>query len=203
MQQAIEAFRQSMSRVEHLGGLHQALSELTTAAVDASDLLRAQVVLAASALDYYIHEVTVLGMIAVFEGKRHPTPAFQKYRVSVSAISIGMVAGGSYWFETEIRERHSYLSFQQPEKVADAIRLFSDVKLWQEVAIKMVSTEHAVKEQLKLIIDRRNKIAHEADLDPSYPNTRWPITVQDVSCTLKFLRDLGESIHIILASSIV
>jgi hypothetical protein len=181
--------------VEHLGGLYKALSGLTTAAVDASDLLRAQVVLAVSAFDYYIHEVTVLGMVAVFEGRRPPTQAFQKYRVSVGAVSLGMSTHSSSWFEAEIRERHSFQSFQQPDKVADAIRLFSDVKLWQEVASKMASTEKAVKDQLKLIVDRRNKIAHEADLDPSYPDTRWPIKAADVEQSLQFMRTLCESIH--------
>ncbi|EXI92852.1 MAG: hypothetical protein AW12_00332 [Candidatus Accumulibacter sp. BA-94] len=199
MQPAIDAFRESLSRVEHLGGLYKALSGLTTAAVDASDLLRAQVVLAVSALDYYIHEVTVLGMVAVFEGRRPVTQAFQKYRVAVGAVSLGMSTRSSSWFETEIRERHSFQSFQQPDKVADAIRLFSDVKLWQEVASRMSSTEKDVKDQLKLIVDRRNKIAHEADLDPSYPGTRWPIKEMDVDLSLQFLRAVCESIHVSIA----
>ena len=195
MQPAIETFRESASRVEHLGGLYKALSGLTTAAVDASDLLRAQVVLAVSSLDFYIHEVTVFGMVEVFEGRRPPTQAFLKYNVSVGAVSIGMSTRSSSWFEAEIRERHGFLSFQQPDKVADAIRLFSDVKLWQEVASMMASTEKGVKDRLKLIVDRRNKIAHEADLDPSYPGTRWPIKASDAEQSLQFLRTLCESIH--------
>jgi RiboL-PSP-HEPN len=195
MQPAIEVYRESMSRVEHLGGLYKALDGLTTAAVDASDLLRAQIVLAVSAFDYYIHEVTVLGMVAVFEGKRPPTQAFLKYPVSVGAVSLGMTSPTSRWFEAEVRQHHSFLSFQQPDKVADAIRLFSDIKLWQEVALKMMVPEKTVKDQLKLIVDRRNKIAHEADLDPSYPGTRWPIHVADVEQSLQFLRKVCESIH--------
>lgn len=195
MQAAIEAFRESISRAEHLGGIYQALAGLTTAAVDASDLLRAQVVLAVSALDYYVHEVTVLGMVAIFEGRRPATQAFQKYRISIDTMIGIMSTQSSSWFESEIRERHSFLSFQQPDKIADAIRLFSDVKLWQKVALKMSRPEKSVKDELKLIVGRRNKIAHEADLDPSYPNTRWPIKVSDVEQSLKFLRLLCESIH--------
>ena len=144
MQKAIDAFRVSVNRVEQLGGLHKAITGLTTAAVDVSDLLRAQIVLAVSALDYYIHEITVLGMVEVFEGKRSPTQAYLKYKVSVGAVSVGMSTRNSNWFEAEVRERHSFLSFQQPDKVADAIRLFSDVKLWQAVAPIMANTEQAV-----------------------------------------------------------
>lgn len=195
MQPAIEALRVSMSRVEFLGGLYSALSSLTTSAVDASDLLRAQIVLAVSALDYYVHEVTVIGMVAVFEGKRLPTQAFLKYRVSVGAISAGASAPNSNWFESEVRERHSHLSFQQPDKIADAIRLFSEVTLWREVSSKIGSPEQSVKDHLKLIVDRRNKIAHEADLDPSFPGVRWPVHVSDVEHSLRFLRQVCESIH--------
>lgn len=184
-----------MSRVEHLGGLFIALSGLTTIAVDASDLLRAQIVLAVSALDYYVHEVTVLGMVAVFERRRPPTKAFLKYPVSVGSLSSGASGVSSNWFEAEIRERHSHLSFQQPDKVADAIRLFSDIKLWRELSMKMAISEQSAKDRLKLIVDRRNKIAHEADLDPSYPGTRWPIHVNDVEHSVRFLRQLCESIH--------
>lgn len=195
MQKAIDAFRASMSRVEHLGGLHKALAGLTTSAVDASDLLRAQIVLGVSALDYYVHEVTTIGMVEVFEGKRPATPAFLKYRVSISGVLGKAAPPHVSWFESEVRDRHSFLSFQQPEKVADAIRLFSDVTLWKQVAVNLALSEQAVKDQLKLIVDRRNKIAHESDLDPSYPNTRWPIHTADVEKSLQFLRQTCEAIQ--------
>lgn len=182
-----------MDRARHLGGLHDALSSLTTNAVDSSDLLRSQLVLGVSALDHYIHEVTVLGMVAVLEGRRAPTPAFLKYRVAMdSALSRST---GSAWFEADIRDRHSYLSFQQPDKIADAIRLFSDVKLWPQVALRMSMPEQDVKARLRLIVDRRNKIAHEADVDPSYPNTRWPITKLDVDQSLDYIAQICESIY--------
>ena len=194
MNKAIDAFRTSMDRARHLGGLHDALSSLTTSAVDASDLLRAQLVLGVSALDYYVHEITVLGMVAVFEGRRPLTPAFLKYRVAMDSVLSGTT--GYAWFESDIRERHSFLSFQQPDKIADAIRLFSDVKLWQQVALQLSMPEQDVKARLKLIVDRRNKIAHEADVDPSFPNMRWPITKSDVDQSLTYIGQICESIYV-------
>ena len=74
MQTAIDAFRTSIARAGHLGGLHDAMLSLTTEAIDASDILRAQVVLGVSALDYYIHEITVLGMVEVLNGHRQARP---------------------------------------------------------------------------------------------------------------------------------
>lgn len=183
-----------MDRARHLGGLHGALSSLTTSAVDASDLLRAQLVLGVSALDYYIHEITVLGMVSVLEGRRPSTPSFLKYRVAMDSVLSG-TSTTSGWFESDIRERHSFLSFQQPDKIADAIRQFSDVKLWQQVALQLALPEQDVKARLKLIVDRRNKIAHEADVDPSYPDMRWPISKSDVDQSLAFISQIGESIY--------
>lgn len=194
MIRAIEAFRTSMDRARHLGGLRDALTSLTTSAVDSSDLLRAQIVLGVSALDYFVHEITVLGMVAVYKGTRAPTQTFLKYRVAMDLVLLGST--GSVWFEADIRERHSYLSFQQPDKIADAIRHFSDVKIWQQVAFELSMPEQEVKAGLKLIVDRRNKIAHEADVDPSYPNMRWPITKTDVDQSLTYISQICEKIYL-------
>lgn len=199
MRTAIEAFRASIARVEQLGGLHDAILSLTTKAIDASDILRAQIVLGVSALDYYIHEITVRGMVMVFNGRRPATAAFRKYRISMDSVIASSSNVGNSWFESDVRERNSFLSFQQPDKIADAIRLFSDVKLWQEVGQRMAMPEIDVKTRLKLIVDRRNKIAHEADMDPSYPCARWPITKHDVDGSLQFISKLSESIHAVLA----
>lgn len=195
MQPAIDAFRVSIARTRHLGGLHDAILSLTTTAIEASDILRAQIVLGVSAMDYYIHEITILGMVEVFNGQRPATASFQKFRIPIDSFLGSAASCGSGWFEAEIRERHSFLSFQQPEKIADAIRLFSDVKLWQEVGRGMGKTEADIKARLKLIVDRRNKIAHEADMDPSYPGLRWPITKYDVDGSLDFISQTCECIH--------
>lgn len=190
MQKAIDAFNYSLDRVKHLGGLHEAIKKLTTNVLDASDLLRAQVVLLTSAFDYFVHEITVIGMVEIFNGSRPRTNAFQKYRISLASYS----SGSSDWFEADVRERHSFLSFQQPDKVADAVRLYSDVELWKVVAALQGMTAKDVKDQLTLIVNRRNKIAHEADLDPSYPNTLWPITPKDVDTSIDFVRAIGNAI---------
>jgi hypothetical protein len=53
-----------------------------------------------------------------------------------------------------------------------------------------------VKQRLGLIVDRRNKIAHEADLDPTYPKVRWPISPADVDGVVEFLERAVEAIHV-------
>ncbi len=185
-----------MSRVKSMGGLFSAISGLTTSAVDATDILRSQIVLVVSALDHYVHELTRLGMLEIFDGHRSVTPAFERFRISASAYTPGLShAGMRARLEAEIRMQHSYLAFQQPDKIADAIRLFSPVSLWDSVGARLGSDAAQIKNGLKAIVDRRNKIAHEADLDPSFPGTRWPINLTDNEAAVRLISDVCENIH--------
>jgi len=173
-----------------------ALVQMTTSVVDATDILRTQIVLSVSALDHYVHEITRLGMIEIFDGLRPPTNAFRRFQVTINAAMIGLgTTGDSSWFEQEIRLKHSFLAFQHPDKIADAIRLFSTCRLWPSVASRFGVSVRDVKSHLEVIVERRNKIAHEADLDPSYPGTRWPISYSDAENAAKFIEKLCKEIH--------
>jgi hypothetical protein len=73
MQSALDQFRISISRVRDLIALHNSVKAQATGALDVSDMLRAALVLAVSALDYYVHEVVTLGMLEIHRGQR-PEP---------------------------------------------------------------------------------------------------------------------------------
>lgn len=198
MQSAIEIFRVSIARVRHLIAVHNSLKAQASSVLDLSDMLRSALVLAVSALDYYIHEVVRIGMLEIHRGQRPEPPAFSGFQISLGKARAGINAGQNIysWLEDEIRQRHSYKSFQQPNAIADAVRLICDKKLWEEVSINMGSPAKDIKEQLRLIVDRRNKIAHEADIDPSYPiGDRWPIDELLVNEAVDFLEQVVESIH--------
>ena len=196
---AIEQLRQNVVRVKSLGGLYLALRALTTPIVDASDLLRAQYVLAVSAFDQYVHEVTRLGMLEIFDGGRAPTQAYRRFKVSLECFDFGAAPGlARAALEADIREQHSYLSFQKPEKVANAIRLIYEGPIWDDISTVLGMPTKDVKDRLELVIGRRNKIAHEADLDPTYPNLRWPITPSDIEDVVTFLERVVESLHTVV-----
>jgi hypothetical protein len=245
---AIRQFRISINRVRDLIALHNSVKAQATDALDVSDMLRASLVLAVSALDYYVHEVVTLGMLQIHLGKRsEPMPsnttqsAFSRFQVSLGgarqdrltaidiaswleaeiqktqgyaslqqfytvsallpAISSSILdrLNNPSWLENEIRERLGYQSFQQADKIAEAIRYISDKKLWDEVAIQMAKSAKDVKQQLNSIVDRRNKIAHEADIDPTFNiGSRWNIDELLVGDAVNFIEMLVESIHQVL-----
>ena len=194
----IEQFRENITRVQNLGGLHTAFGNVTTAVVDLTDLLRAQIVMIVSALDHYIHEITRVGMLEVYNGTRLQTDAFLRFQVTLYSAMQGISdSTKNEWLDVEIRERHSHLSFQHPDNIADAVRRFSSCELWQSVAEQLNLDVQEVKNRLRVIVTRRNKIVHEADLDPTYPGagTRWSISPSDVTDVLDFIQRICEAIH--------
>lgn len=249
MLSALNQFRISIARVRDLISIHNSVKAQATPSLDLSDILRAALVLAVSALDYYVHEVVILGMLEIHRGQRsepNPPPnssqsAFSRFQVSLGGArqerliamdiaswlenEIQQIQGSSFlqqpctvsallplisssiqnrlnnasWLEDEVRDRLGYQSFQQPEKIADAIRLISDQKLWDEVAAKLGRSATEVKSQLGLIVDRRNKIAHEADIDPTFGiGNRWNIDESQVNDAVNFIEQVVESIHQVL-----
>jgi hypothetical protein len=196
MKSTLEGFRQNLQRVRSIHAIYLNFSEKVTEIVDLTDILRTEVVLTVSALDYFMHELTRQGMMEVWRRVRPPTPAYLRFSVSLDVVTN--LLGGSQvdaYLESEIRTRHGYLAFQHPDKIADAVRLFSEVELWREVGVLMKKDTDDIKKRLKLLVERRNKIAHEADADPSYPGQRWPITTKDAEDAIEFVTELGEAIY--------
>ena len=94
-----------------------------------------------------------------------------------------------------ICEKNGYLSFQHHKKAADAIRLFSDSKLWNDVSSLLNSPLDDIKKQIELYVDRRNKIAHEADIQPGTFGEKWPIDKVMVEDMREFVLMIGEAIY--------
>lgn len=184
-----------MKRARELGRLYNALSAMTTTALNTNDLLRSQIVMAVSALDHFVHEIVREEMVAIYEGNRPIVPGFSNFSVSLAEAKAGIPAPSSDWVDAAIREKHSYRSFQHPDRIADAIRFIYEDPLWPALESRIGVPAKEIKERLKLIVERRNKIAHEADLDPSFPGSRWPISYRDASSATDFIEQLVEEMN--------
>lgn len=197
MQSAIEQFRSSINRVRNLIAIYNFVKSNATGVLDTSDMLRAALVLTVSALDFYVHEVTRIGMLEIHRGQRLEATAFCRFQISLGSAreALNASGGNDYWLEGEIRRSHGYKSFQQAEKIADAIRLISDKSLWKEISDSIGVDTKTVKQKIDLIVDRRNKIAHEADINPTFPGDRWPIDEADVNEAVDFIEQVVEGIH--------
>ena len=196
MQTAINQFRTNISRVRNLGSIFEVLDSRVTSVLDLSDVLRAELVLAVSALDHFIHELVRLGMLEAYRGNRPRTERFFGFKVSLENALIGIADNaGEQWIDSEIRAHNGYRAFHDPERISEAIRLISDVRLWANVGQRMGSAPEEVKEDLRIMIDRRNKIVHEADMIPSPFEERWPIDRMMVSNAVDMVEKIAEAIY--------
>ena len=103
------------------------------------------------------------------------------------------------WLNDEIKIRNGYRAFQSPDRIAEAMRLVSDVPVWNEVAGSMGMSPQEVRERLNLIVDRRNGIAHEADVNPMTHGGLLPIDRQITADAVDFIERVGEGIYAAIA----
>jgi hypothetical protein len=161
------------------------------------DLLRFQIVYSVSALDKLIHDLVRIGMVQSFTGQRSPTNKYLSEKITMSAysaLSVATIPPKEYYFEQEVISKLRTITFQSPENIADGLSYIWDEKSkWQKVATAMSITEQTAKTQLKLIVDRRNKIVHEADTDIA-TGGRFAVSEADCETTISFIEKCGEEI---------
>ena len=102
--------------------------------------------------------------------------------------------------ERALREHLSWQSFQHPDKVSSVLSALFNGEIWSKLSSRMVMSERDAKNTLELIVDRRDKIAHEADIrNESIASgsgiEKYPIDVATVSDALSFIENLVDSIN--------
>jgi len=205
----IQYFDLLWERANHLKVLHEFLDGEVTAILEPDELLRSEWIARVSALDLYIHESIAQNMLAIFEGRRPTSSAYLKYQISIATLSRIQSAASSTdassAFDLDIRQRHDKLSFQAPDKIADGIRLISDISLWSTIVetlgappAKIALASKDLKRELSLIVMRRNKIAHEGDLLPGAIRTPLPISRVDLDQASNVIDKIVRTIDIII-----
>jgi hypothetical protein len=134
-----------------------------------------------------------------YEGVRPPTA---KYLAEPLPISVHQAMGGAVFpntssaiFEAAIFQKHSYLSFQDPDKISDGLSfIWSEKSKWEKIALQAGFVSAAsLRTQLKLLVGRRNAIVHEADMDP-VTYTKRPISKQDAETWVDLTERCGNAI---------
>lgn len=198
MKQAKADFFALMEQKNKVAGLYEYLST-NVSALDSSDLLRWQWVLAVSALDKYIHDIVVAGMVEQYLKKRTATAKFNAFQLSIKVISdIQNSFMPELEFKNEVIRRNSYLAFQDPDKIADALSfIWEEKNKWVVISGNMPTAINydTLKTKLKNIVIRRNQIVHEGDCF-SIGVSQQLITLSDTQNVINFITDLVNAIDI-------
>lgn len=214
MNNALNVFKSGITETRKMFFLYDHfVNDLNISHNEVSDILRAQIVNAVSAFDRLIHELVNIGVVEVFLGRRVKTSKFlnQSFRAETLIKSIefskpdyipaSIYDSPQFLIEKEMREKMSYLAFEAPDKVCDALSyIWDNTHKMQAIAIDMAlpgananDQQQNLKQELKLIIDRRNQIAHEGDVDPS-TNVKRDITKKITEDSIDFIEKMGLSI---------
>lgn len=199
MFRAKQIFDTGINRVRNIDSLFEHLTTLLGFnPSDVSDLLRSEIVYSLSSFDRLIHDLVKAGMVDSFKGNRMPTNAYKNFSISLNqfdAINAASVPPAEFVFEQTIASSHKHLSFQDPDKVVEALSLIWHEKhKWQKIASEMGMNQNDLKTELRNIVIRRNQIVHEGDFDLFTGNIQ-PITHSDTKQSVDFISNLGSKIY--------
>ena len=197
MYSALTLFKANIEEAKNLTLLYEYLENSIKSPFSFDDLLRAQIVYSVSAFDKLMHDVIRIGIMEIFTDKRNPTPKYLAESISTSIYNeliSATVPPKEHIFEQAIVKKLKTISYQDPEKVAEGLSyIWEEKQKWQKIALKMAIDDKTAKTTLKLIVDRRNAIVHEADIN-FLTNHKYSISMTECQSITEFLYRCGEEI---------
>lgn len=202
MIRALNQFNQNKTHVEEYGKLYSLIqTNMPALSSQGEELLRAQIVMAVSALDTYVHEIVKTGLIQIYTGTRASSPSSDVYSFSFvdlrAIISATTPADEQSLLDGAIKRINSKDSYQSPRSIEYAMALLGVTNLWTRIAPSFGLSAADVKSKLSNIVRKRNQIAHESDINPA-TMTRYPILKADADDVLDFIDKLVTAIHSLL-----
>lgn len=198
MHNALSLFRKNIEEAKSLIPVYEYLEISLVTPLSFDDLLRAQIVYSVSAFDKLMHDLIRIGMVEIFMGNRPTTPQYLTETITISTYSELISATflpKELVFEQAIVRKLKTVSYQTPENVAKGLSyIWNEPQKWQRIASNMAMDTETVKTELKLIVDQRNRIVHEADINP-LTNQKYSITKSDSQSVTDFLQKTGEAIY--------
>lgn len=180
----------NLQNIKRMHWLHKQLVNIVPA-MDISDILRSEYVLIVSAFDCYIHDVVLQGMSEMFWGNRIECKNFTDFCIPMSTVKklleTSDVSVRESIYNASVKKILSKDSYQSPKSVEFALSMVNMKKIWSKVGKKIGMSTEDVKTNLGLIILRRNKIAHEADIENLVSMKKSEIERTDVEEVISFL----------------
>jgi hypothetical protein len=204
--------RRNLDYARRLATAGQHLARLKVGAFEVSDVFRAAWVQGVAALDHWVRQEVRTRMLRLVRQPGDNKPkAFAMFAIPLGQVEQLLQRRVSLEevVDKQLTQARGHLAYQHPDKIRDAFQLVSDVReLWQKVA-KVLSERAAeavavsgqdVQDRLIQIVRRRNKIAHESDVDPDNSTARQPIDVASVTQAIDWIEQLAAAILDVLDS---
>lgn len=162
MSNAKDSFDSNIRSICNSVSIYQYL-ESNAKNLDSTILLRSQFVLIVSALDTYVHSAIINKIIEVFFSQSNT-----ELNVEVSLSLMHRMKNVNENMQKEmlsnyLNEKFSKDSFQSPRNIEYAYSMFKIDHIWSKIGSELGRSAEDIKNTLALIVNRRNKIAHESD----------------------------------------
>ncbi|MFE9723624.1 hypothetical protein ACFYQ5_08515 [Streptomyces sp. NPDC005794] len=204
-----EAFTTNIAYARKMVDAGRNLAPFKPAAIDVGDFYRAAWVQSVAAIDHWFHEELFrrVADLAAKDGTDMPLQ-LQNYEIplrQVEAVQRGDVTLAEAVVE-HVKERWGSASLQNPRKISEVLKLVTDKNIWQGAATQINTwqgnrtayTEKTLKAQYVTITDRRNKIAHDADLVDGDLKQRRPINEHDVTDAINWIDRIALAVAHVL-----
>jgi len=182
-------FEKNLESINILGGLYDYFSDQLKA-IDLSELLRAQYVMLVSALDHYVHTRVREGLLNIFYDNSKISP---NITISLKIVKLLLQEQNEdeqrRILDAEVRNILSKDSYQSSRNIENAFGLIEIKKIWSSIAPNFGKTVEEIKNTLNLVVTRRNKIAHESDINTITGNKEH-IDKKTISETISFIKTL-------------
>lgn len=193
---SLNTFEHGLGRGNQLCEIYKYCAAQYPAALDCTDILRAAVLTSVSSLDLLVHSIYRSEVYYRIQKKLKITGLRVPFNALVQSPEDAYVE-----VDQDLKAVHSFKSFVAPDKIGEVICHFAEHP-WQKMSAKVGADEKSIKSQLKEIVKWRNRIAHEADINPDLGGILlWPIIVEDVQYSIKFLRSIGQAIALVVIES--
>ncbi|MEV4822051.1 hypothetical protein [Micromonospora sp. NPDC049274] len=197
--------RRNLNYARSLATAGQHLDQLKVGSFEVSDVFRAAWVQSVAALDHWVRQEIRSRMLKLVEQPTAQRPkgftAFQITLGLVEQVQLGTKTLVEA-LDQQLRDQ-GHLVYQNPDKIREGFGLVHDVKgFWDRVA--RVLTEQSgdgvaftgkdIQEQLRQVVQRRHKIAHEYDEDPEDTSRKRPIDGPSTTQTIDYIEQVAAAI---------
>ncbi|KAF4410971.1 hypothetical protein [Streptomyces lycii] len=209
--QQFQSFTTNLDYARKMINAGQSLHGLRPEALDVGDLYRAAWVQAVSAVDHWLHEELYrrVGEIAEDAGAEKPA-ALENFELPLAYIE--QVRRGEAELADKVVEhvkaKWAYIPMHNPSKIVEAYKLVPNgADLWGRAA-QQINEWHrgrvsyngrSLRAKFSEIVERRNKIAHYADLEDGDLGRRRPVTAADASDAVDWIERIALAIAKVLA----
>lgn len=200
-----QAFRNNIEYARKMVLAGKNLAPFESPVIDVGDFYRAAWVQAVSAIDHWFHE-ELYRRVAELAAQDGPGMPHQLTRFELPLSMIEEIRRGTTPLadavSEHVRAKWANVSLQNPRRISEAMKLVTEEEIWSKAAVQINQwnrsrtsmTAQDLKKQYVSITERRNKIAHEADLLDGHLKRRRPISEAEATDAIDWIERIALAI---------